>query len=81
MPPDPKLLSGTTPAQRIAMWFDLMRTADKLLLAGMRHRLGPDGDIQEEYRRWYAEQMCEHDKVVERIMSRSRSSQESAHGG
>ena len=81
MPPDPELLKRTTPSQRIALWFDLMRTADKLLLAGLRNRLGPSGDIREEYRRWYADQMREHDKVVEQMMSRLRPSrQESAHG-
>lgn len=52
------------------MWLDLMRTTDKLLLAGLRHRVGPQGDLQAAYRRWYANQMQEHDAVVERIAAR-----------
>jgi len=57
-------------ATRIAMWLDLMRTTDKLLLAGLRRRIGPDGDLNAAYRQWYADQMREHDEVVERIAKR-----------
>lgn len=82
MPPDPELLKKTTSAQRIALWFDLMRTTDKLLLAGMRNRVGPEGDLRAEYRKWYAERMIEHDAVVQRIVNRLRMcQQESVHGG
>jgi hypothetical protein len=36
-----------------------MRTTDKLLLAGLRAKVGPDGDIGAAYRRWYSEHMRE----------------------
>jgi len=56
-------------AGRIAMWLDLMRTTDKFLLAGLRRKIGPQGDLREAYRRWYADHMREHDEVVARIAS------------
>jgi citrate synthase len=57
-------------ASRIARWLDLMRTTDKQLLAGLRHRIGPQGDLQAAHRKWYADHMREHDEVVERIATR-----------
>jgi hypothetical protein len=69
-----------TPAARIAMWLDLMRTTDKLLLAGLQRRIGPGGDLRRAYREWYSEQMREHDQVVERIAERlSAAPQETSH--
>jgi hypothetical protein len=65
-----------SPANRIALWLDLMRTTDKLLLAGLRRRIGPDGDLQEAYRQWYTEQMREHDEVVKRVAMRLAAAQQ-----
>ena len=56
----------------IAAWLDLMRTTDKLLLAGLRRKVGPEGDVQEAYRRWYADHMREHDDAVRHMLSRLR---------
>jgi len=47
-----------------AEWLDLLHTCEKLLLAGLRREIGPDGDLQTAYRRWYREQMDEHDRLV-----------------
>lgn len=30
-----------------------MELSHAMLLAGLRHRIGPDGDLQEAYRQWY----------------------------
>jgi len=67
MRPEPLTSASSTPAARIARWLDLMRTTDKLLLAGLRQKVGPDGDVVAAYRQWYANHMREHDLVVERI--------------
>lgn len=56
----------------VAVWFDLMRTTDKFLLAGMRRRIGPEGDLQATYRRWYDEHMLEHDEYLCQLMRRLR---------
>jgi hypothetical protein len=61
-----------SPQQRIATWLDLLRTGHKLLLAGFRREVGPDGDAHEAYRKWYAQQMEEHDRTVMRMLERMK---------
>lgn len=34
------------------MWKDLMDTSEELLLAGLRHKIGPDGDLNAAYAEW-----------------------------
>ncbi len=57
----PETPEHLTPDQRLALWADLVDASEDLLLAGLRYRIGPDGDIHEAYRRWYAQQMEQHD--------------------
>jgi hypothetical protein len=64
-PPVPR---GLTAEQKIALWVDLRDTCEQFLLAGLRRKVGPQGDVQEAHRQWYAEQMKEHDRVMLRIM-------------
>jgi hypothetical protein len=64
--------SETTSEQRIRIWLDLLGAGHKLVLAGLRREVGPDGDVREAYRRWYAEQMAEHDRVVTRMLERMK---------
>ena len=65
-PPDlaPPIPTDATPQQCIAMWLDLLDACDQFLLAGLRREIGPEGDLKAAYRRWYAEQMEEHDRVI-----------------
>ncbi len=69
-PPElaPPIPRGATPEQCIAAWLDLMDACEQFLLAGLRREIGPDGDLQAAYRRWYAEQMEEHDQVMLRMI-------------
>jgi hypothetical protein len=60
----PSVPDHTTPQQRIALWLDLMEACDQLVLAGLRREIGPEGDLRAAYRRWYAEQMEEHDRMI-----------------
>lgn len=66
----PSVPEGATPQQCIQMWLDLMDACDQLLLAGLRREIGPEGDLQAAYRRWYAEQMEEHDRTMQRMVER-----------
>jgi hypothetical protein len=66
-PPVPK---DATPEQCVAMWVDLMNACDAFLLAGLREEIGPDGDLRAAYRRWYAEQMEEHDRMILQFVER-----------
>jgi hypothetical protein len=65
----PKLESATGTAMQPVRgcgreWLSLFDISERLLLAGLRRRIGPDGDLKAAYRQWYCEQMDEHDRLV-----------------
>jgi hypothetical protein len=60
----PRVPEGATPQQCVAMWLDLMDACEQLVLAGLRREIGPNGDLRAAYRRWCAEQMEEHDRMI-----------------
>jgi hypothetical protein len=64
----PSVPKSATPQQCIAAWVDLMDACEQFLLAGLRREIGPDGDLKAAYRKWYAEQMEEHDREMLRFM-------------
>jgi hypothetical protein len=64
---EPPVPAHLTPDQCVALWVDLMDASEELLLAGLRREIGPDGDIREAYRRWYAQQMEEHDEAQRQL--------------
>lgn len=56
-----------TPAQRFTLWFDLMDASEQILLAGLSHQIGPQGNLQEAYRQWYLNEMEDHDRNMQRL--------------
>jgi len=65
MTASPNAPAGNSPVPGCgAEWLDLLHTGEKLLLAGMRRKVGSAGDLRAAYRRWYREQMDEHDRLV-----------------
>ena len=64
---EPSLPDHLTPDQCLAAWMDLMDASEELLLAGLRREIGPDGDLQEAYRQWYARWMEEHDRATRQM--------------
>ncbi|MEA1952298.1 MAG: hypothetical protein U9N87_13015 [Planctomycetota bacterium] len=56
----------------VEVWKDMLIAGTKLLRAGLRREIGPSGDIDEAYRQWYAAQMQEHHRKVQRIVQRLR---------
>jgi hypothetical protein len=70
-PPEltPSVPESATPQECIAMWADLMNACEQFLLAGLRREIGPDGDLHAAYRKWYAEQMEEHDRMMLHMMA------------
>lgn len=68
MPPDanlaPEGLEHLTPGERVAAFFEWMAVCDEFLIAGLRYKIGPDGDLQEALREWYRQDREEHDKTV-----------------
>ncbi len=49
-------------------WYDIMRTTDRFLRAGLRMRIGPDGDLDEAYRQWYTDHMRQHDHALRELV-------------
>ena len=39
--------------ERMARWYQAMELSHTMLMAGLRHRVGPDGDVMAAYREWY----------------------------
>jgi len=46
--------------RRIERWKNAMQASHDLLLAGLRREVGPDGDLEQAYRDWYAENRRRH---------------------
>ena len=69
-PPEltPAIPPDLTPEQRIRLWLDLMDTCEQFLLAGLRRKVGSEEELRAAYRKWYAEQMEEHDRMMLHIM-------------
>jgi hypothetical protein len=61
-----------TPDERVRAWIELMEFTDELFLAGLRHRIGPDGDLQEAVRQWYQRDRDERDRDIEHFMKELR---------
>lgn len=67
---EPQVSSDATPSQCVEMWIDLMNACDEFLLAALRREIGPDGDLKAAYRRWYWQQMEDHDQALFRMLLR-----------
>lgn len=65
-PPElaPTLPPGLTAAQKVALWLDLLEACDQLLLAGLRHKVGPHGDVWAAYRQWSERQAADHEQML-----------------
>lgn len=50
------------------MWFDLLDTCEQFLLAGLRERIGPEGDLKAAYLEWDRKQREEHDRTMLHMM-------------
>ena len=51
-PPVPSPLSDEQVRQNMRRWELAMTASHEMLMAGLRDRIGPDGDVQQAYRRW-----------------------------
>ena len=65
-PPDlaPPSIAHLPLEKRVELWAELVDESEALLRAGLRARIGPDGDWQDAYRQWYARHMEEHDRML-----------------
>ena len=72
--PQPELEIPRSPGlsiqRRIEIWLDLMDASHQILMAGLRRKVGPDGDVVAAYRQWYAREREDHDLAVRRMLER-----------
>jgi hypothetical protein len=53
-----------TKTQRIALWADLVDATEELVKVGLRHKLGPAGDVDKAFKEWYVRETEEHDRTM-----------------
>jgi hypothetical protein len=76
MPPSPQGSASTPPPRAtpkpgwVEEWYECQRKEEERVLAELREKIGPDGDLKAAYREWYAEQRREHDEGMMRIAER-----------
>jgi len=56
----------------VLRWMDLMEACEQLLLAGLRRKVGPNGDLSAAYRAWNARQMARRDRELPEMLSPAR---------
>jgi hypothetical protein len=76
----PRTVGGVTPGQRIEEWADLVDSCEEVLLAGLRRKVGPSGDVKAAYREWQARQMAEHERGIRGMLERLNQA-EARHAG
>jgi len=58
----PPSVKHLTVEQRINLWADLVDQTEAFLLAGLRSRIGPSGDLKTAYREWYARYLADRER-------------------
>ncbi len=66
--------------KRVQLWVELVEENEALLLAGLRAKVGPTGDLQATYRQWNSRQLENHDRK-QRALLENLSYREARHGG
>ena len=53
---------------RIELWASTLDACEAFLLAGLRSRIAPKGDLPAAYRDWYARHMEDHDQAITQLL-------------
>jgi hypothetical protein len=59
-------------AENFRRWTSAMEVSHAMLMAGLRDRVGPDGDAEQAYRQWQAHHRTEKLRAYERAAERYR---------
>ena len=59
-------------AENFRRWKTAMEVSHAMLMAGLRDKVGPDGDADEAYRQWQAQHRAEKLRAYERAAERYR---------
>jgi hypothetical protein len=69
--PQPSPKRGAS-AEGVRAWMDLMEACEQLLLAGLRHRVGPGGDLAAAWRARSARRMEQRDREIAHMLAPDR---------
>ena len=64
-----KLPADISSADAVRVWIDLMKSAEKLVMAGLIHQVGRE-KADAAYRQWYAEQASQHARYMLHVAKR-----------
>jgi hypothetical protein len=69
-PPDlsPPSVSHLPLDSRIQLWVSTLDACEAFLLAGLRSRIGPEGNLRAAYREWYARHMEGQDQATAQFL-------------
>ena len=60
------------PGNRVRAWMDLMETCEQLVLAGLRHKIGPDGDLSAAWHARSGRQAIRRERELAHMLSAAR---------
>jgi len=58
--------------EKIALWAQMVEDGDQLLMAGLRDRVGPNGDPQAAFLEWLGRRTAEHDRAFVHMITNLR---------
>jgi hypothetical protein len=73
-PPElaPPSIRHLPPKEKVALWAQMVDEGDQLVMAGLRRRVGPDGDAQTAFLQWLDRRNAEHDRAIVRMITEMR---------
>ena len=66
--------------KRIELWDQLLDESEALIRAGLRVKIGPNGDLEAAYREWHLHRMDDHDRM-QAMLAANLSRREAGNGG
>ncbi len=58
--------------EKVALWAQMVEDGDQLVMAGLRDRVGPNGDPQAAFLEWLDRRTAEHDRAIVQMITNLR---------
>ena len=73
-PPElaPPSIRHLEPKQKVALWAQMVDEGDQLVMAGLRRRIGPAGDVHAAFLDWLDRRNAEHDRALAHMITELR---------
>jgi len=73
-PPElaPPSIRDMPPKDKVALWAQMVDEGDQLVLAGLRRRIGPNGDLAKAFHEWLDRRDADHDRAIEHMITELR---------